>query len=71
MEGILLDVEAFASPITLLLGLVLLAIGVGGILLGYMSDEEKSGKRIFWAESPFTDVSEAPPAEVIPYRRAA
>jgi hypothetical protein len=71
MEGILLDVEAFASPVNVLLGLVLLAIGVGGILLGYMSDEEKSGKRIFWAESPFTDVSEARPEEGVPYRRAA
>ena len=70
MEGILLDVETFASPITLLLGVVLLAIGVCGILLGYMADEEASGKRIFWAESPFTDVSEAP-VERVRYLRAA
>jgi len=71
MEGILLDIESFVSPITALFGLVLLGIGVGAILLGYMADEEKSGKRIFWAESPFTDVSEAPPVEGVPYRRAA
>ena len=70
MEGILLGVEAFASPITILLGVVLLAIGVGVILLGYMADEEASGKRIFWAESPFTDVSEAP-VENVRYLRAA
>jgi len=49
---------------------VLLAIGACGILLGYMADEEASGKEIFWAESPFTDVSEAP-AEGVPYRLAA
>jgi len=72
MEGILLDIEMFTSPVTVLLGLVLLAIGVCGILLGYMADEEASGKRIFWAESPFTDVSvgEAP-VESVKYLRAA
>ena len=72
MEGILFDIEAFASPITVLLGLVLLAIGVCGIFLGYLADEEASGKEIFWAESPFTDVgvSEAP-VESVRYLRAA
>ena len=40
MEGILFDIEAFASPVNVLLGLVLLAIGVCGIFLGYMADEE-------------------------------
>lgn len=73
MEGILFDIEMFATPVTVLLGLALLAIGACGILLGYMADEETSGKEIFWAESPFTDVSEVSetPAEAIPYRRAA
>lgn len=72
MEGILLDIEMFTSPVTVLLGLVLLAIGACGILLGYMADEEASGKRIFLAESPFTDVSvgEAP-VESVKYLRAA
>jgi len=60
MEGILFDIEMFASPVTVLSGLALLAVGVYGILLGYTADEEASGKRVFWAESPFTDVSEAP-----------
>jgi hypothetical protein len=71
MEGILFDVEMFSTPITVLLGLVLLAIGACGIVLGHMADEEASGKGIFWAESPFTDVSEASVEEGIPYRRAA
>jgi len=71
MEGILFDIEMFASPVTVLLGLVLLAIGVCGILLGYMADKEASGKRIFWAESPFTDLGEEAPVEGAPYRRAA
>lgn len=72
MEGILFDIEMFANPVTVLLGVVLLAIGACGILLGYLADEEASGKEIFWAESPFTDVgvSEAP-VESVTYRRAA
>jgi hypothetical protein len=72
MEGILFDIEMFSTPITVLLGVVLLAIGACGILLGYMADEEASGKKIFWAESPFTDVGvgEAP-VESVTYRRAA
>ena len=72
MEGILFDIEMFATPITALLGLVLLAIGACGILLGYMADEEAGGKAIFWAESPFTDVSvSVAPAEDVRYLRAA
>jgi len=72
MEGVLLDIDMFTSPVTVLLGLVLLAIGVCGILLGHMADEEASGKRIFWAESPFTDVSVIEtPVEGVPYRLAA
>ncbi|MHB1012278.1 MAG: hypothetical protein ACYC37_05160 [Desulfobacteria bacterium] len=70
MEGILFDIEVFGSPINVLLGVVLLAIGACGILPGYMAEEEASGKRIFWAESPFTDISEAP-VESVKYLRAA
>jgi hypothetical protein len=70
MEGILFDIEMFASPVTVLLGLVLLAIGACGILLGYMADEEASGKEIFRAESPFTDLGETP-VESVKYLRAA
>jgi len=70
MEGILFDIEMYLTPVTALLGLVLLAIGVCGLLLGHMADEEASGKEIFWAESPFTDVSETP-VENVKYRRAA
>ena len=72
MEGILFDIEMFANPVTVLLGVVLLAIGAYGILLGYLADEEASGKEIFWAESPFTDVGVSKaPVESVTYRRAA
>ena len=72
MEGILFDIEMFTTPVTVLLGLVLLAIGACGILLGHMADEEASGKGIFWAESPFTDVGVSEtPADNVRYLRAA
>ena len=72
MEGILFDIEMFASPVTALLGLVLLAIGACGILLGHMADKEASGKEVFRAESPFTDISVSEtPAESVRYLRAA
>lgn len=70
MEGILLEIESFASPITVLSGLVLLAVAAYGILLGHMADEEAKGKKVFWAESPFTDVAEKP-EERVRYLRAA
>jgi len=51
---------------------VLLAIDAYGILLSYMADEEASGKRIFWAESPFTDVSDGEaPVKRVKYLQAA
>lgn len=71
MEGILLDIGTFASPIAVLSGLVLLGIAVCGILLGRMADEEAKGKKVFWAESPFTDISEAGLPEEREYLEAA
>ena len=52
MEGILFDIEMFATPVTVLFGLALLAIGACGILLGHMADEEKSGKHVFLGGVP-------------------
>jgi hypothetical protein len=70
MEGILFDIEMFSSPIALLSGLALLAIAGCVILLGRMADKEAEGNQVFWAESPFTDVSESP-LEVVKPARAA
>jgi hypothetical protein len=71
MEGILLDIETFASPIAVLSGLVLVAVAAYGILLGHMADEEAKGKKVFWAESPFTEIREAAPKEREKYLEAA
>lgn len=71
MEGILLEIESVLSPIAVLSGLTLLAVGACGILLGHMADEEAEGKKVFWAESPFTDISEVTYREEVKYARAA
>ena len=71
MEGILYDISLFESPVAVIAGLALLAVAVGSILLGRMADEEKKGNSIFWAESPYTDVSEPAPAEPRSIPRAA
>ena len=60
MEGIARTTEIIGSVIAYLGGVALPAFVVSGILLGYMADEEASGKEIFQAESPFTDVGEVP-----------
>ncbi|MHB1025925.1 MAG: hypothetical protein ACYC24_09520 [Desulfobacteria bacterium] len=71
MGGIALATE-FIGSVAYMGGVALLAFVASGILLGYMADEEASGKRIFWAESPFTDVSESEESvESIPCLRAA
>ncbi|MBI5576244.1 MAG: hypothetical protein HY896_07745 [Deltaproteobacteria bacterium] len=72
MEGILLEIESILSPFAVLSGLALIVVGACGILLGHMSDEEAEGRKVYWAESPFTDVSE-PTAreETVKYPRAA
>ena len=72
MEGIVLTTEFIGSVFSYLGGIALLAFVVSGILFGYMADEEASGKVIFWAESPFTDVSVSEkPVEGVRYLRAA
>jgi hypothetical protein len=70
MEGILFEIETIVSPIAVLCGLALVAVAAYGILLGNMADEESKGKKVFWAESPFTDEVETP-AEGMKYTRAA
>ncbi len=71
MEGILFDILVFQSPISVIAGLALLATAVGTILLVRMSDEERKGDVVFWAESPFTGVHETPAAEERKILRAA
>lgn len=65
MEGIVLEPEAFASIFTFLGAVALHAIVVGIAFLGYTAEEEKSGKRLYWAEWPI------PEAEVAAHEKGA
>jgi hypothetical protein len=50
MEGMLLELEVGLGICVTTLAFVVLAFG--GILVGYLSDLEKAGKRFFWTEAP-------------------
>ena len=62
MEGILLELEVLSSPWSIVAGSALLAIAAAAALLGYTAEEERAGRRLFWAEWPIPE-SEAPPRE--------
>lgn len=71
MEGIVLGSEVFASPIAFTGGLILLAVLVGGVLLGYTAEEEKRGRRIEGLEEPLAMPREPEQVEKAKAHRAA
>jgi hypothetical protein len=50
MEAILESYLVLESAV-FLSALVLLLLAVGGVVLGYLADQQKAGKRFFWTES--------------------
>ena len=58
MEGIILSLEALTSPWSIIGGVSLLAVVVGVVLFGYLSEEEKAGRRFYWAEWPIPSTEE-------------
>jgi hypothetical protein len=68
MEGIALVTE-FIGSVAYLGGVALLAFVASTILFGYMAEEEKSGKRLYWAEWPLPEEGETAVEEE--YRIAA
>lgn len=42
---------------------VLLVLAIGGVLLGRLADEEKTGKRFLWAEWPLPELEPRVPKE--------
>lgn len=54
MEGILFEAGFLNSTMATAGLLVLLAVALGGILFGYIADEEAKGRRIDWLEEPLT-----------------
>jgi len=72
MEGILIELESFASVGGFFAGLILTALVAAAILLGYTAEEEKKGNRLFWAEWPLPGSEETVSHIVEPeYRKAA
>ena len=65
MEGIALATEFIGSVFAYMGGVALLAFVVSGILLGYTSEEESKGNRLFWAEWPLPETGEAEEEEAI------
>jgi hypothetical protein len=59
MEGILIEMESLAPVGVSFVGLILLALVATAILLGYTSEEEKRGERLYWAEWPIPGTEES------------
>jgi uncharacterized membrane protein len=66
MEAILVDYLVLESGV-FLSALVLLLLAIGGVVLGYLADQEKAGKRFFWTESslPEAELRDFLPREVL------
>ena len=69
MEGIALATEFIGSVFAYMGGVALLAFVASTILFGYTAEEEKSGKRLYWAEWPLPEEGETAVEEE--YRMAA
>ncbi len=50
MEAILADYMVLESGV-FLSSVVVLLLTFGGVVLGYLADQQKAGKRFFWTES--------------------
>jgi hypothetical protein len=69
MEGILTEYVVLGSGV-FLSALALLVLVFGGVLLGRLADEERTGKRFFWAEWPLPESEPDVPAELDVMRAA-
>lgn len=61
MVGILSEIAVGAG--VSLNAFVLLVLAIGGVFLGRLADEEKTGKRFFWAEWPLPEAEPRVPKE--------
>ena len=59
MEGILLGLEASTSGWGVVGGGALAVIAVVSCIFGYLAEQERAGRRVFWAEWPIPE-SEPP-----------
>ncbi|MEW6719512.1 MAG: hypothetical protein AB1346_03590 [Thermodesulfobacteriota bacterium] len=58
MEAILIEMESLAPLGVSLAGLVPLALVAAAAFIGYTAEEERSGRRLFWAEWPLPGTEE-------------
>jgi len=71
MEGLVFGIEFLNSTMAVAGLLVLLAVALGGILFGYIADEEAKGRRIDWLEEPLATGWERKPVEKVTLLKAA
>lgn len=69
MEGILTETVVLGSGV-FLSALALLVLVFEGVLLARLADEERTGKRFFWAEWPLPESEPHVPAELDVMRAA-
>ena len=71
MEGLFLETMPFNSAVAAAGLLILLAVAIGGIIFGYIADEEAKGRRIEWLEEPFATAGEPGKAQEVKLSKAA
>ncbi|MCI0484658.1 MAG: hypothetical protein L0Y78_08755 [candidate division NC10 bacterium] len=71
MDGIFWGPAVFTLPGAMAAGLIVLAISVGAMILGYLADEARMGRGTTWPELPAAATGQPAPAERAEIRRAA
>ncbi len=71
MEGLFLGTTPLSSAVAAAGPLILLAVAIGGIIFGYIADEEAKGRRIEWLEEPLAVPGEYGQAQEIKLKKAA
>ncbi|NJD63188.1 MAG: hypothetical protein FIA93_10790 [Deltaproteobacteria bacterium] len=64
MEIYALGSEFIGSAFAYIAEVALFAFATSAVLFGYMSEEEKRGNRLFWAEWPLPEESETTAEEI-------
>ena len=71
MEGLVLETQFFNLTIAAAGLAVLLAVAIGGIIFGYIADEEAKGRRVEWLEEPLAVPGEYGQTQGIKLKKAA
>ncbi len=71
MEGLFLETMPFNSGVAAAGLLILLAVAIGGIIFGYIADEEAKGRRVEWLEEPLATAGEYGQVQGIKLKKAA